>query len=225
MVLEPFDLDSNILQQCNRANKLLHSYYKKASCEDELSRIDLARQLYQNWNKSEIADNLFPGVPIRSDFWYLVQIFALDAHISTADTVRPEEFYVQRKRWIVTESLFENMLWKSDELAKKKILSRASLETFLVSKQHTLLEMCGISQSFRIRLLSFPELLLLNTQDKWKSLLNTAVFLDGFRLQNANQLGLFGGTKILGGEAFVDCIWNDSELNFVRPILIAEEKP
>lgn len=220
-----------------KAQKILSFFHIKASPEDELGRIELAKEVCSIWRKEKI-DFPLPAVPEKEDYWYLIQLFSLNRHVHFDK--KPYLYDLGKSEEIFIEDFLEvdyDLYQKSDNfqpasiidllfhLAKKKglnlvnidltnptrILSRDNIDKLLFHCGDYVIEQIGLDPN-KHKLINIPfdiYIRLLNKMNFGKYNLNT--HFDGYRLRTDGKImGLFGGNIKFGGSSFIDSFWTDT---------------
>lgn len=223
------------------AREQLLKFKKISRGQNELTRINLARQLCIEWKKAAIPFHP-PACPERNDFWYLVQLYSLDRHVHKNkkpyffNLDRDEELFIENESYYAgniyykNKSLLINLLI---EIARQKNLKLTSLPypsremaDFLVENcsDEALQELKFSTKKWKITF--FPYDIYIRAAKKLKILNNKFnIYFDGYRMRSDGELrSLFGGTKIFGGPSFIDSMWDDIINTSVLPKLVIIRK-
>jgi hypothetical protein len=217
-----------------RGQDYLSQFHNKAFNQDELTRIQLAKDFCQNWQKSKIGIPL-PAVISKNDFWYLVQLFALNHHVHKNQTPYfidlsvPENIYLENlpeANYPQLQNFFSPLTKLLFSTAKvphpTQFLSRDLLDHLLATSSAPLLRQIGFDpDSYKIIPIPYDSYLRLSSKYHFgKFFLNT--HFDGYRLRTDGQLtGLFGGNTHLGGPSFIDSLWTETRnLSIITRLVI-----
>jgi hypothetical protein len=205
------------LPACPKEHELLENFYNQAKDKSETERIALAKELCSQWSSDPTFQPYLPAVPNRADYWYLIQLFALDRHVDKKG--KPQHFSLAEKEvWIEN---FTNPQERSPFLshvcavAKKdhltRILPREDIDDILNTFntiRPSILDSLGLnSEKFSIRLIRFDEYIRIASQF---DLVDHEFYthFDGYRLRPTGKKdGLIGGTSNLGRTSYIDSWW------------------
>jgi hypothetical protein len=213
------------LEASPRAQQLLESFFSASHAAAESVRIQLAKQLYQDWQDANVPTYLFPAVPEKDDWWYLIQLFALDRHRDS--TGKPWHFDLSKSREIVVLSQFAptdshpfspiwQALWQkygkrgaAESQYDQKIATRAKIDELLYLYADQVLATYHLDpMQYELRHINLAELL--RAGDRLKIGLDESyVHIDGYRVRLDGQIdGLIAGNAF-GGARFIDSWWSD----------------
>jgi hypothetical protein len=186
----------------------LWQFYCQCTNKSEVERIQYAKELGTVWEKKKCRSELFPGIRASNDYWYLVQLFALDRHDTGRELINPRSFFKAAKFYLVDDAMDV-----FDTIAN----TRQSLDAYLANNQSEILSRLHLPPQYVVRLIRYDEYLRLENlhpsyiEGVWKSPEN-------------GDLGLFGGISEFGGRQHIDALWNDMPLRRLHLYLVATEK-
>jgi len=216
-----------------KAQDILDFFKKKSKDADEMTRIRLAKALCDAWGNAGIPFDP-PAVPLRNDYWYLVQLFFKDMHINKNN--KPYSFDLKRPEEIIIDNFIERdfkkgpsklpfltklLCQKANIKDPNDLLGREGIDKLIGMFGDLLLSELGISaKDFKISLIPYDIYLRLSSIiDLGKRKMN--VFFDGYRLRPDDVVtGLFGGNLSFGGAPFIDSLWTKSVNYSIIPRLI-----
>jgi len=223
-----------------QAQGLLEEFYAMAHFATEEVRIKLAQQLWSAWQKNTLPVKLFPAVPERADWWYLIQLFALDRHV--AESGKPIHFDLSKAGELVvlppftspslqSLSLIWQIFWreveKNQNLAEfeQKKMTRLTIDALLDQHSSVVLSQLGLDPVvYELRHIHFAELVRVGEQlsigfDK------TYVHVAGYRQRSDGQLdGLLAGNSEFGGCRFIDSWWLNMYHDGIKFCLVISQK-
>lgn len=217
------------------AQQLLDEFFARAHLKSELDRIALARNLYIRWQQSRLPLTLFPGVPEREDWWFLIQVYALQKQVKANGYQAIFKFntdYQLAIDWQPTSRevfAFASPLWKlvwgfSPQL-KPAPMPREQIDRVISQVGDQVLRELDVDPKvYEIRHIQFDELLRLASQleigrDK------RLVHLAGYRKRMSGELdGLIAGNFLFGGSRFIDSWWQTTLHTNVWPCLVISQR-
>jgi hypothetical protein len=218
-----------------KAQGILSLFGNRAKNKDELSRIQLAKELVLAWKKEKILFNV-PAVSLRSDYWYLIQLYFMQRHVH--EDRRTYLFDLSKTEEILMDSFKEDDYEKKLDLRNSYILSnllkagkanlplsRFELDNLIRKHGGELLKKLEIDDK-RYKIVTIPFDIYLRIADSNNfGMHNINTFFDGFRLRTDGEIrALFGGDARFGGASFIDSIWPDFINHSIVPRLVIVRK-
>jgi hypothetical protein len=164
----------------------------------------LATELIKTWSSDGGDLRYCPAVPARHDYWYLIQLLALDRHVNVDHSVQS---------FCLTNT---DIIWTDDKLSAElfpdQSLSRAQIDEVLCHPERSkqLITDHGLDPArYHLRLPRWDEFIRLAVPLGWAD--NHVVPVDGYRLTaTGEKRALLAGSPHLGGANYIDAWWQDA---------------
>ncbi len=210
-------------QGSSQANKLLTKYYHDAHRTNEKQRIELASELCTVWKKQCIPFPP-PAIPHQLDYWYLVQLFALNRHVTSQGNQYPLCF---QKEEIIIPIGCEKMIIKTAKdlslipASKNNLLTRNEWDRCLHGTRDIINKAYSVPHSHIISHIPYSLYLQIDLSYLPKQYRHCFVYFDGYRKRNDNSLtSLYGGNAIFSETSYIDSLWSDIPNTSIRPLFV-----
>lgn len=220
--------------------KLFSTFYADCQGKTELERIARAQQLISEFQDQGFPLSTLPAVPERQDWWFLIQVFALDRYVNKNGESLPFDLTDSSELWVedfaeqavLEGKLQPSTLWTAltaelPVVSQERTSMNSNQLTQLVDeRQEVVLDKLGFSaQQYHLRLLYLDEYLRVSEQlSLGKTVLST--YLQGYRQRLDGQKSVVTtGNSKYGGVRFVDSWWPDTVHRRIIPRLAISVRP
>jgi hypothetical protein len=203
------------------AAKLLSAFHSQARTAPEIERIRLVQELRVQFDVAGLS-NLFPGVPDRQDWWFIIQLFALDRYIGQKAQPIGMPFSAV-ELWVDSDdesSLLLQLLFSEADQVKHRF-TPIEIHQQIAKGGVEVVKSCGFDPAeYSLRLLRVDEYLRIAPEISSEKV-TVCTLLDGYRRRSDGRLfALIAGSELLGGHHYVDSWWLDVAHEGCRPLLV-----
>ncbi len=217
------------------AQRLLEYFFDQSKDMPELQRIELAKKLAQQWQLSKLPESWLPAVFSRCDWWYLIQLFSqqlhvtesgLPIHVDLSESYELLADYTTNFSKGLVSPLWQ-LIWQiSDQtqIQGSHLPTRKQIDLVLKQTSQQVIAKLGLPDEYILRHIHFDELIRLASDLKIGQSKHY-VHIEGYRRRLDGTLdGLMAGNHEFGGAQFIDSWWQDRTLADVSPCLVISKR-
>lgn len=212
------------------AAELLHAFYREAHTRPEITRIASAKKLLSAWTARKIPVPC-PALPGLRDYWYLIQLYALERHRTDRNTPYVYDFGKEEVLYTGSPTRFTLFLTLMEAVPAAERIPVLPTAPATISTSRLILDRAigryggdvvasyGLSrQKWKLTYVPYDILLRANPSDMPS--VRSGIFLDGYRYHPGLDIttALFGGGTRFGGKQYIDSVAADLPLR-IQPVL------